>query len=107
MLAHTYFEGGGGKGSNQAIASKVLGADTAFIGKIGLDNYGNDALKLYKDYNVDTEFLFKDPDSHTGVSIILINSNGQNMISVALGANDKLTEADLDNCEEFLKNQKS
>ena len=36
VLAHTYFEGGGGKGSNQAIATKVLGADTAFIGKIGL-----------------------------------------------------------------------
>ena len=106
VLAHTYFEGGGGKGSNQAIASKVLGADTAFIGKIGLDNYGNDALKLYKDYNVDTEFLFKDPDSHTGVSIILINSDGQNMISVALGANDKLTEADLDNCEAVFKKSK-
>ena len=35
ILADNYFEGPGGKGSNQALPAKKLGANTNFIGKLG------------------------------------------------------------------------
>ena len=106
ILADNYFEGPGGKGSNQALTAKTLGANTTFIGKLGNDKYGEDALKLYKNLGVNTSNIFIDEGSHTGVSVILINSKGENLISVSLGANEKLSISDLNNCEKVIKDSK-
>ena len=106
ILADNYFEGPGGKGSNQALTAKILGANTTFIGKLGNDKYGDDALKLYKNLGVNTSNIFIDEGSHTGVSVILINSKGENLISVSLGANEKLSISDLNNCETVFKDSK-
>ncbi len=106
ILADNYFEGPGGKGSNQALTAKKLGANTTFIGKLGNDKYGTDALELYKSSGINTSKIFVDELSHTGVSIILINSEGENLISVSLGANEELSLSDLNSCENVFSESK-
>ena len=45
LMGKGYVEGPGGKGSNQAIAAARLGAEVHFIGCIGMDRHGDEALK--------------------------------------------------------------
>lgn len=97
VIGTTFHEGGGGKGSNQCIAAARLGAQAKFIGCIGNDTYGKSALELYRNEGVDTDGIKICEDIHTGISVILINSRGQNMISVIPGANYFLKNEDIDN----------
>lgn len=103
VIADSFFESGGGKGSNQAVAAATLGAPVRFIGRIGDDKYGKDALALYAARGIRCDLLRVDPATHTGISVILIDEEGRNMISVAPGANLNLTPADIDRCEAELR----
>ena len=96
VIADSFYEGGGGKGSNQALAASVLGATTRLVVRIGKDRYGDDALAMYDHYGISTNFIYRDPTVHSGISVILIDQNGHNMISVAPGANFNLSEEDID-----------
>ncbi len=96
ITADQFVEGAGGKGSNQAIAAAMFGADVKFIGRVGIDSYGKDALNLYKKVGISSELVTIDKGMHSGISVILIDKDGRNMISVALGANLKLSKQDID-----------
>jgi ribokinase len=96
ITADKFHEGPGGKGSNQAIAAAMFGADVKFIGRLGNDNYGKDALSMYKKVGISTGLITIDDTIHSGISVILIDKDGRNMISVALGANLRLSPADID-----------
>lgn len=104
VIGDQFYEGGGGKGSNQAIAAAMMKAKTRFIGKIGQDKYGRDALALYKRVGVSPDLLRIDDSIHTGISVILIDKDGNNLISVVPGANFRLSEKDIDGCLDELRN---
>jgi len=55
VIADSFYEGGGGKGSNQALAASVLGAPTRLVVRIGTDQYGDDALAMYNRYGISTD----------------------------------------------------
>lgn len=103
IIADQFFEGGGGKGSNQAVAAAKFGARTRFISRLGADKYGLDALKIYNNYKISTDMIKLDATIHSGISIILIDKKGNNIISVAPGANFKLSKQDIDSAENVLK----
>ncbi len=103
VIGEEFYEGGGGKGSNQAVAASRLGAPVRFIGRIGFDKYGQDALMMYKRLGIDVGTLQVDPTIHTGISVILIDQAGHNLISVVLGANARLSPADIDASESALR----
>ena len=44
MFGHGFMTNHGGKGANQAVAAARLGGDTAFIGKVGDDQFGNSTI---------------------------------------------------------------
>lgn len=96
VTADQFVEGAGGKGSNQAITATMFGADIKFVARVGADSYGQYGLNLYKKVGISTEFITVDNSTHSGISIILIDKDGKNMISVALGANLKLSKQDID-----------
>jgi ribokinase len=96
VIGDRFYEGGGGKGSNQAIAASKMGAKTRFIGRIGNDAYGCDALSLYKNFGICTEMIKVDSTIHTGISVIFIDKDGQNSIMVVGGANFLLSKQDID-----------
>ena len=103
VIGDKFYEGGGGKGSNQAVAASLLGADVYFIGKIGNDRYGQDALKMYERLGVRTDLIEVDNTIHSGISVIMIDKEGNNLISCIPGANYNLTIDDIDRHADHLK----
>jgi ribokinase len=96
VVAKEFFEGPGGKGSNQAIAASRAGARTGFLAKIGNDKYGNDALTMYRENNVDTSLILVDEEAPTGIGFVTVDPHGENAISITLGANDTITSSEID-----------
>ena len=97
----------GGKGANQAVASVRSGANTIFIGKIGIDSFGNQMISRLIDEGINMEHIIRDPQEPSGVAFILINKNGENMISVAPGANFRLNPEEIRSKAEIIKNANS
>ena len=105
VLGDDFVVGPGGKGSNQAVAAGKAGADVSFISKIGNDNYGQMAKKIYFETNVKTENLYVTDKKSTGVAAILLNKEtGDNAISVVPGAAGELTIEDINKAEDTIKN---
>ena len=95
VLGHTFDMGPGGKGSNQAIGARRLGADVVFVAKVGNDVFGESARELFEREGISGPGILE-TDRHTGVGLILVDDEGSNMIAVAPGANALLTPEDLD-----------
>lgn len=77
----------GGKGGNQAVAAARLGRPTFFIGAVGDDAFGAEARAALEAEDVDVSGLVAMPGHPTGVALILVDAAGENLISVASGAN--------------------
>lgn len=77
----------GGKGANQAVASKRMGSNVYMIGKVGLDSNGDFLVSELTRYGINTDYVFKDKKESTGTAIINVNSQGNNSIVVVAGAN--------------------
>lgn len=90
VIGRDFAEGPGGKGSNQAIAAARLGARSSFVGNIGTDRYGDDAVELWESENVDVTHVGRTTETHTGVGFVIVDEDGENEITVAPGANDTL-----------------
>lgn len=103
VLGGTFYMNPGGKGANQAIAASRLGAEVTFISKIGYDLFGLQALEIYKSEKINTEFIFTDQKSPSGVALISVDSFGENSIIVAPGASRSLSVEDIDKAEEKIK----
>lgn len=89
----TFREHDGGKGGNQAVAATRLGVSTAFVGAVGADAFGARARAALAAEGVDLSELATRDDAATGVALILVDARGENLISVAGGANHRLTPA--------------
>jgi ribokinase len=85
----------GGKGANQAVASVRSGANTIFIAKIGEDTFGDRMLKRLSGEGIDITRIIRDKKQSSGVAFIMVNDQGENMISVAPGANSYLNPKDI------------
>ena len=87
----------GGKGANQAVAVARLSAKKGaciFIAKVGDDLFGREtATRLRRDGILPR--LVVDRKEASGTALILVDSKGQNVISVALGANGTLSPKDV------------
>lgn len=70
----------GGKGSNVSVALGRLGIDTAYIGKVGNDPWGDLGEKWMKDAGVDTTYMYRTDEVSTGTGLILIGPEGQNTV---------------------------
>ena len=81
----------GGKGANQALAARKLGADVALIGRVGDDEMSDAALSLLIDHEVDLSDVETDPVLPTGVALIAVDQTGENQIVVCAGANHGVT----------------
>lgn len=81
----------GGKGANQAVAAARLGADVTLVARLGTDSFGGEALAAYRQEGIHTDFIEQDPDIHSGVALIMVNPNGENLIGVGPGANSHLS----------------
>jgi ribokinase len=95
ILGGAFFMNQGGNGANQAVAAKRLGGNVTFIAKTGNDIFGEGAVRTLRDEGIHVDFMLTDPLHPSGVALISVDSNGENTIVVAPGANAALFPADL------------
>ncbi len=86
----------GGKGANQALAARRLGADVMLHARVGADANAEEALALLRADGVNLSDCSVDPDAPTGVALISVAPSGENQIVVAPGANRTLRPEMLD-----------
>ncbi len=96
VLGGEFFTAGGGKGANQAVAAaRASTRPVTFIAAVGRDPHGEQALASFRREGLPTDFIKLSPRP-TGVALIMVDERGENMISVASGANLDLLPADVD-----------
>lgn len=81
----------GGKGANQALAARRLGADVTLIACVGDDATADEALVLLREGGVDLSGCKVLDGEATGTALIAVDPDGENQIVVAPGANALLT----------------
>ena len=86
----------GGKGANQAVAAARLGGDTYFIAKVGKDVFGESALQQFALEGIHGQFIGQDEKQPSGVALINVDTQGENSITVASGANARLMPQDIE-----------
>jgi len=104
ILGKDFVIGPGGKGSNQAVAVAKAGGNAKFISKIGDDQFGKMAIKIYEDAGVDYSNVIQTKEHDTGTAGIFVNKvTGENAITVVPGAAGKITKQDIDNSSQTIK----
>ena len=81
----------GGKGANQAVAARRLGADVAFVTLLGADAMGDRLAAALVEAHLPSGPILRTSDAPTGVALIAVDPDGRNQIAVAPGANHRLT----------------
>jgi ribokinase len=96
-LHGTRFQMGfGGKGANQAVMAAKLGGQVAMISKLGQDVFGDNTLKNFQAWGVDTQHVYFTNEAFSGVAPIAVDPGGHNSIIIVTGANDLLTEEEIE-----------
>lgn len=96
ILGGAFVMAAGGKGANQAVAAARLGAEVTLVARLGADSLGDEAIAGYARDAILTDLIVRDPDRATGVALIIVDARGENSITVALGANEALSPADVE-----------
>ena len=96
VMGTSFALGPGGKGSNQAVASARLGAETHFISNLGQDDFGKLALDTWAQAGV-IPHVRQIADSYTGAAHIFVeDGTGDNAIIIAPGAAALISPANVD-----------
>ena len=96
VLGDHFVSVSGGKGGNQAVAAARYGADVAFVGRLGRDAFGDELLGALRAEGVDVAHVARDAEAASGVALIVVDERGDNIITVAPGANARLSVDDVE-----------
>jgi ribokinase len=103
LLGNSFALGPGGKGSNQAVACGKLGAEVAFITRLGKDPFADMAMKAWREAGV-TPAVTVTPESYTGAAYIFVEeATGNNAIIIAPGAAALISPLDIDANAELIR----
>ncbi|WP_016672942.1 ribokinase, partial [Yersinia pestis] len=91
VIGQQYNVAFGGKGANQAVAAGRSGADIAFIACVGDDDIGERVRQQLTADKIDTQPIEAIKGATTGVALIFVNSDGENVIGINAGANSAVT----------------
>ena len=94
ILGGRFLMNAGGKGANQAVAAARLGGGVTFVGKIGDDIFGKQAVQQLEDEGINVDFVAVDHGNPSGVAMITVDRKGENSIVVAPGSNGTLSPED-------------
>ncbi len=103
VLGRNYQATHGGKGSNMAVCAARLGGESAFLGKVGRDIFGEQFLSLLKNERVSEEGVLYSEKLPTAVGFIVFSTLGSNAIVIDMGANGELTPSDITAHEDLIK----
>lgn len=81
----------GGKGANQAVAAAAMGSIVTFVGCVGDDPEAALAIASLAERGIDVSQVTRLRGTATGTAVILVDENGENVIAVDPGANNRLS----------------
>ena len=84
----------GGSAANTAAWLASLGVPCVFAGRVGDDSFGRSAVAELRSYGVQPR-VSVDPDTPTGVCLVLVAPDGERTMVPSAGANATLRAADL------------
>lgn len=102
VLGGPFKLGPGGKGSNQATAAARAGANITMIAKLGMDEFGEIALNHFRNEKINTDYVYQSQQYETGAALIMVDQKAENMIVIAVGANNSITKEDVYKAEEAI-----
>jgi ribokinase len=102
MLAEGFGMFLGGKGFNQAVACRRLGADVTMAGRVGRDQFGGMFMAKLGREGIDASHVTRDPEAGTAIASPVIDASGENSIIAAPRANMRVTEADVEAATEAI-----
>ncbi len=102
LAAHELRRVPGGKGANQALAARRLGAEVALIAAVGADPAADEALALLRADGVDLSGVTAHPELPTGHALVTVDEGGETTIVVAAGANDVVAAGELGQADAVL-----
>lgn len=92
IVGERFAQGFGGKGANQAVMARRMGAHVAMVNALGDDGYGEQTLANFAHHGIDTEHVLRVPGA-SGVAPIWVEGDGSNRIIIIPGANAGLLPA--------------
>ncbi|MBN1934986.1 MAG: ribokinase [Anaerolineae bacterium] len=98
----TFMQTFGGKGANQAVAAGRAGGDVIFVNCVGDDPYVERMLAGFQESGIRTEHIYREAGISSGTALVMIGEGGHNYLSVAPGANGRLTPARVDAVREVI-----
>nr|WP_315116682.1 ribokinase [uncultured Clostridium sp.] len=102
LHANSFEDSAGGKGANQAVAARRLGAEVSMIGAVGNDVIGKKLKESLEKEGIDVSCI-NAVDVPTGNALITVDKNGDNTIVVYSGANFQLDNKWIDDSEKLIK----
>ncbi len=102
ILGNAFYTVPGGKGANQAVAARRIGADVSIVGRVGADAFGDTMRQNLSGEGISTEGLSTDEEASSGVALITVDIGGENTIIVVPGANGRLTGDDIEAARELI-----
>jgi ribokinase len=102
LLGGSFLTGPGGKGANQAVAARRAGAEVVFLAAVGDDPLGRSSIERYRAEGIDVSHVLTVRDVPSGVALIFVGDEGENMIGVAPGANSRLDPPAIDRLPDSL-----
>ena len=94
----------GGKGANQAVSIARLGSDVTFVTKLGMDDFGELAIKNFKNDGIDISFISRSQNAPSGTALIFVDNAGQNVLVAVPGANAELSVEDINRSRSVVEN---
>jgi ribokinase len=91
-----FFQNFGGKGANQAVGAARAGGNVTFVTCLGEDLYADKLMESFTGDGIETSYVFRDKNEATGSALIMLDKVGNNYLSVASGANYRLSTAHID-----------
>ena len=102
VLGDSFVTTPGGKGANQAVAARRAGAEVVFVAAVGDDDLGRQAVERYRREGINVDHIRTVEEVSSGVALIFVSHDGENMIGVASGANQRLNPTDIDRLPDSL-----
>ena len=103
VLGEKFIMTAGGKGANQAVAAARLGAEVTFVARVGRDLFGERSLACYQAEGIQIDYIVRDDEEASGIALIVVDKAAENIITVAPGANGRLSPADVRAAEPAIK----
>jgi ribokinase len=85
------------------VAAARLGADVTLIGRVGADLFGKDLIKNLLENGINTKHIIEDSGTFTGIALIMVDEEGNNILAVASGADTRNRIEDIDKVGEIIR----